>query len=173
MKKLLLLFPLFVFTANIAFAQDDDLPPPSSKPERVEEKKNDQKPPDAKDFKGFSKPKKFDMSKLLIEPIVNFSISQYRIDIGFSPSVAYRVWQPKNAKAKSGNVGLFIGGGVTYSYTGITTQNRIGGGTRRVGYHTIGAGPLIHYTIWRGLFVRAKLELLAKKNSVLGQWLLK
>ena len=159
MKKLLLLFSFFVFAANVAWAQDDELPPPSSKPNQpAEEKKNDQKPPDAKDFKGFSKPKKFDMSKLLIEPIVNLSISQQRIDIGFSPSVAYRVWQPEKAKAKSGNVGLFIGGGITYSYTQINEGRGI-----KYNYQTYGAGPLIHYTIWRGLFARVKLELLGRR----------
>ena len=155
----MLLFSFFVFAANVAWAQDDELPPPSSKPNQpAEEKKNDQKPPDAKDFKGFSKPKKFDMSKLLIEPIINLSISQQRIDIGFSPSVAYRVWQPEKAKAKSGNVGLFIGGGVTYSYTQINEGNGL-----KYNIQTYGAGPLIHYTIWRGLFARVKLELLGRK----------
>lgn len=146
---------------NTAWAQDDELPPPSSKPEKAEEKKNDQKPPDVKDFKGFSKPKKFDMSKLLIEPIVNFSISQYRIDIGFSPSVAYRVWQPKNAKSKSGNVGLFVGGGVIYSYTQINEGRGL-----KYNIQTYGAGPLVQYNIWRGLFVRTKVELLGRKIPV-------
>ena len=158
----MLLFSLFVFASNLVWAQDDELPPPSSKPnQQTEEKKNDQKPPDAKDFKGFSKPKKFDMSKLLIEPIVNLSISQQRIDIGFSPSVAYRVWQPEKAKAKSGNVGLFIGGGVTYSYTQINEGNGL-----KYNIQTYGAGPLIHYTIWRGLFARVKLELLGRKIPI-------
>ncbi len=161
MKKLFLLFPLFVFAANVALAQDDELPPPSSKPKQTEEKKSDPKPPDVKDFKGFSKPKKFDMSKLLIEPIVNLSISQFRIDIGFSPSVAYRVWQPKNAKQKSGNVGLFVGGGVTYSYTRINETANL-----KYNIQTYGAGPLIQYTIWRGLFARVKLELLGRKIPV-------
>jgi len=157
-KKLFLLFTLIVFAATIVVAQDDELPPPSSRPNQTEEKRNDQKPPDVKDFKGFSKPKKFDMSKLLIEPIVNFSISQTRIDIGFSPSVAYRVWQPEKAKSKSGNVGLFIGGGITYSYTQIND-----GGGLKYNFQTYGGGPLIHYTIWRGLFVRVKLELLGRR----------
>jgi hypothetical protein len=160
-KKLLLLFPLFVLAVNMALAQDDELPPPSSKPKQTEEKRNDQKPPDVKDFKGFSKPKKFDMSKLLIEPIVNLSIGQVRTDIGFSPSVAYRVWQPKNAKPKSGNVGLFVGGGVTYSYTHINETANL-----KYNIQTYGAGPLIQYTIWRGLFARVKLELLGRKIPV-------
>ena len=142
----------------MALAQDDELPPPSSKPKQAEEKRNDQKPPDVKDFKGFSKPKKFDMSKLLIEPIVNLSISQYRLDLGFSPSVAYRVFQPEKAKAKSGNIGLFIGGGITYSYTSLTL-----GSNTHYSIQTYGGGPLIHYTIWRGLFARVKLELLGRR----------
>ena len=158
MKKIIALLSFFILLGNFAFAQDDELPPPSSKPKQGEEKKNDQKPPDIKDFKGFSKPKKFDISKLLIEPIVNLSISQFRTDIGFSPSLAYRVWQPKNAKPKSGNVGLFIGGGVTYSYTHINETANL-----KYNIQTYGAGPLIQYNIWRGLFVRVKLELLGRK----------
>jgi hypothetical protein len=161
LKKIIALLSFFVLAGNVLFAQDDELPPPSSKPNQTEEKRNDQKPPDVKDFKGFSKPKKFDMSKLLIEPIVNLSISQYRTDIGFSPSVAYRVWQPKNAKAKSGNIGLFVGGGVTYSYTHINETANL-----KYNIQTYGAGPLIHYTIWRGLFVRLKAELLGRKIPV-------
>ncbi len=143
---------------NTALAQDDELPPPSSRPNKTEEKKNDRKPPDVKDFKGFSKPKKFDMSKLLIEPIVNLSISQYRIDIGFSPSVAYRVFQPKNANPKWGNTGLFVGGGIIYSYTQINEGRGL-----KYNIQTYGAGPLVQYNIWRGLFVRTKVELLGRK----------
>jgi len=101
------------------------------------------------------------MSKLLIEPIVNLSINQYRTDIGFAPSVAYRVWQPKKANPKWGNIGLFVGGGVTYSYTNIRETPSL-----RYNIQTYGAGPLIQYNIWRGLFVRTKLELLGRKIPV-------
>lgn len=98
------------------------------------------------------------MSKLLIEPIVNFSISQYRIDAGFAPSVAYRVFQPKNANPRWGNTGLFVGAGITYSYTQLNYGRGI-----KFNFQTYGGGPLIQYNIWRGLFVRAKLELLGRR----------
>lgn len=165
LKKIIALFGFIVLASGILVAQDDELPPPSSKPRQNQEKREYQKPPDVKDFKGFTKPQKFDISKLLIEPIVNLSISQYRLDIGFAPSVGYRVFQPKKANPKWGNIGLFIGGGVTYFYSGITT-NAPRGGLTRVSLQTYGAGPLIHYTIWRGLFVRTKLELLARRMPV-------
>lgn len=160
MKKIFVLLSFLVFTGTALWAQDDDLPPPSSKPYQTEEEKkqDDQTPPDPKNFKGFDKPKKFDMSKLLIEPIVNLSISQYRLDAGFSPSVAYRVFQPKNANPKWGNTGLFVGGGITYSYTRINEGNGF-----KYNFQTYGGGPLIQYNIWRGLFVRAKLELLGRR----------
>ena len=159
MKKLVAFLSLFVFAGTVLFAQDEELPPPSSKPtQQVDDKKNDQKPPDVKDFKGFEKPKKFDISKLLIEPIVNLSIGQGRTDIGFSPSLAYRVWQPKKANPKWGNTGLFIGGSITYSYTGINEGNGF-----KYNFQTYGAGPLIHYTIWKGLFVRLRLDLLGRR----------
>lgn len=164
-KKLLLLFSVLVMAGNVAFAQDDDLPPPSSKPEQTTEPRNDQRPPANNNFKGFGK-SKFDISKFIIEPIVNLSISQYRLDIGFAPSVGYRVWQSKTLGERWGNTGLFLGAGVSYFYTGVTTYRPVGNGTTRVNLQTYGGGPLIQYNIWRGLFVRTKLELLARRMPV-------
>lgn len=157
MKKLVTLCVLMIVAGTMAFAQDDELPPPSSKPKQTEEQKSNQPAPDPKNFKGFGK-SKFDMSKILIEPIINLSISQFRIDAGFSPSVAYRVFQPKNVNPRWGNTGLFIGGGITYSYTQINEGRGF-----KYNFQTYGGGPLIQYNIWRGLFVRTKLELLGRR----------
>lgn len=157
LKKLITLLAFVVVAGATAFAQDDELPPPSSKPKQNEQQ-NDGKPtPDPKNFKGFSK-SKFDISKFLIEPIINLSISQYRIDAGFSPSIAYRVFQPKNANPRWGNTGLFVGGGVTYFYTQINE-----GRGKKYNFQTYGAGPLLQYNIWRGFFVRTKIELLGRR----------
>ncbi len=142
------------------------MPPPSSKPEQTEQTNTDQRPPRNSNFKGFGKDKKFDISKFIIEPIINLSISQYRLDIGFAPSVGYRVWQAKNANPRWGNTGLFLGAGVTYYYTGLTTYTPVGNGTTRISLQTYGGGPLLQYNIWRGLFVRTKLELLARRMPV-------
>jgi hypothetical protein len=145
----------------VALAQDDELPPPSSKPKGQSEQPSTPNPPSPKDFQGFKKPQRVDMSKFIIEPLVNFSIGANRLDFGFSPSVAYRVFQPNTASAKSNNSGLFIGGGVTYSYTQINEAPGL-----KYSIQTYGGGPLIQYNIWRGLFVRARLQLLGRKIPV-------
>ena len=157
LKKLITLLAFVVVAGATAFAQDDDLPPPSSKPKQTEQQNDGQTAPDPKNFKGFSK-NKFDISKFLIEPIINLSISQYRIDAGFSPSIAYRVYQPKKVSPRWGNTGLFVGGGVTYYYTQINEGRGF-----KYNVQTYGAGPLIQYNIWRGFFVRTKVELLGRR----------
>lgn len=154
MRKIFFLSILTVLTGFV-FAQDDELPPPSSKPKQTEEKKNDQKPPDPKDFQGFQKKKKVDFSKFIIEPNVNFAISTGRIDAGFSPYVGYNVWK-----------GLFAGGGVTYQYTGYTGYQVTATKSISFGLHTYGGGVFLQYNIWRGFFARAKLELLGRKIPI-------
>ncbi len=155
MKKLVAFIALFVMVCNVVLAQNDDLPPPSSKPPQSD----DQKPPADGDFKGFTKPKKVDLSKFIIEPIVNLSISQYQAEVGFSPSVGYRVFQPKNVNPRLGsNTGLFIGGGIVYRYNHFNEGNGL-----KYNLQVYGGGPLIQYNIWRGLFARVKLELLGRR----------
>jgi len=92
LKKYTALFFLLsaLFITNHVAAQDD-LPPPTSRPE-------DQKPQEEEEFVGFKPKKKADLSKFIIEPNFNFSIGQGRIDVGLSPYVGYRVFQPKNIK---------------------------------------------------------------------------
>ena len=151
MKKL---FFLFVLTSMVSFvfAQDDELPPPSSKPKQSQDNPNDVTPPESKDFQGFQKKKKVDFSKFIIEPNVNFAISTGRIDAGFSPYVGYKVWKE-----------LYVGGGVTYQYTGYTNYRVTSTVTKSFGLHTYGGGVFLQYNIWKGFYARAKLELLGRK----------
>ncbi len=149
---------LLAFAAASAFAQDDELPPPSSNPKRdydTTDRKN-QKPPDPNDFQGFKKKKKVELSKFLIEPNFNFSIQQGRIDLGLSPYVGYNVWK-----------GLCVGGGVTYFYTGfqnIGFQDQLGNVYyANAKWHTYGGGVFVQYNIWRGFFARTKFELLHRQ----------
>ena len=151
MKKLFLFLSVFAFTANTLFAQDDELPPPSSKP-KTESPQSTPKT-DNKDFQGFQKPKKVDLSKFIIEPDFNFNISQGRIDVGLSPYVGYNVWK-----------GLCVGGGVTYFYTGFRNIafTDYSGRTfyANANWHTYGGGVFGQYNVWKSFFVRARFEVL-------------
>lgn len=154
---------LLAFSATFLHAQDDDLPPPSSKPKQQErEEKN--LPPD-EEFRGFKGgKKKVDLSKFIIEPNFVFSVGQGMIDLGLSPYVGYKVWEPKKAKASAGNTGLFVGGGVTYRYTGFRNIEFVDNSGLRyyanANWHTYGGGVFAQYNIWKGLFARARFEVL-------------
>src|SRR5689334_12986149 len=91
-KKLLLLFPLFVFAANVLLAQDEELPPPTSKPYGADSVRPDKKAGanDKNGFQGFKKSKKIDLSKYIIEPNFYFNISGPEIDLGIIPYVGYK-----------------------------------------------------------------------------------
>lgn len=146
---------------SVAFAQDDDLPPPSSKP-KVED---GQSHPDD-EFKGFKTKKKIDFSKFIIEPNVNFSIGQDYIILGLSPYVGYRVWKPANAKPAMGNTGLFVGGGYTYLYNGyknLAFTDGVNTYYANANWHTMGGGAFVQYNVWRGFFARVKFEILHRK----------
>jgi hypothetical protein len=156
--KTLLLIAGTLLVTNMLMAQDDDLPPPTSNPKHEEGKK------DEENFQGFKPKKKVDLSKFIIEPNFNFSIAQGRIDAGLAPYVGYKVFEPKNVKGKAGNVGLFVGGGVTYFYTGFTGIQVLQGsqviGTMKANFHTYGGGVFVQYNIWKGLFARMRFEVL-------------
>jgi len=175
MKKFLLLSVLFMAFANCLLAQDDDLPPPSSKPKKTDIQADDQKAPDAKDFEGFKGKKKVDISKFIIEPNFNLSIAQGRIDAGLSPYVGYKIFEPKKQKDARGNIGLFAGGGITYFYTGYTnipiTSASTGAvvGTAKAHFHTYGGGVFLQYNIWRGFLARARFEVLHRDLANLDQ----
>ena len=167
MKKILFLIAVLGFTGSTLFAQDDELPPPTSKP-----KSDNNTPPsgstttppkgeDGKDFQGFSKPKKLDLSKFIIEPDFNLGFGGSELDLGLSPYVGYNVWKD-----------LYLGGGVTYLYTGyrnIQFQDASG----RTYYanasaNTYGGGVFAQYNVWRGFFARVKLEILHRDMDDLG-----
>jgi hypothetical protein len=152
LKKFLLLLPVFAFIANIALAQGDELPPPSSKPQ-PEPQQSATMPDDGKTFQGFSKSKKVDWSKFIIEPDFYFNMGGNEIDLGFSPYVGYNVWK-----------GLCVGGGVTYFYTGFTglqfTDPSGRTYTANASWNTFGGGVFVQYNIWNGFFARARFEVL-------------
>lgn len=162
---------LLAFTLP-ALAQDDELPPPSSKPRDTEEvKTDDRKPPNPNEFEGFKKKKKIDFSKFIIEPNFNLSIGQGSITAGLSPYVGYKVWEPKSPKAKGVNNGLFAGGGITYMYFGVTNYpitdpTGIVVARTTLGIHTYGGGAFLQYNIWRGLFARVRTEFLNRRIPV-------
>jgi|GEM_PF-1087538 hypothetical protein len=157
---------LLAFSAS-AIAQEDDLPPPSPK---VKKNDGEWKPVDSPDktekkeeFKPFNKKKKLDLSKFIIEPNFNFSIGNNVINLGLSPYVGYRIWQPKNVKPGSMQ-GLYAGAGITYFYTRFSNiEYLVSNGSRVYGnanYHTFGGGVFLQYNIWKGFFARAKFEAL-------------
>ncbi len=162
MKKVPLLLAALLLSANFLLAQDDDLPPPTSKPKKQIEKDN--LPPD-EEFRGFKGgKKKIDLSKFIIEPNPSFSFQRGLIDLGFSPYVGYKVWELKKAKANASNLGLFVGAGITYRYTGFRniefTDNTGSRYYANANWHTYGGGVFVQYNIWKGLFARAKMEVL-------------
>lgn len=163
MKKYFLLLIAFLSFGSIVMAQDDELPPPTSKPRSAGEGNDDI------GFQGFQSKKKIDLSKFIIEPNVYLMISNNYIMTGFSPYVGYRVYQPSNVKPSMGsNTGLFVGGGFTYFYNGyrnLPVQDQLGQviGSVNANYHTYGPGAFVQYNIWRGFFARLKFELLFRK----------
>jgi hypothetical protein len=161
-KKILLLLSSLFISANILLAQDDELPPPSSRPRSDSAQRAEQNLPKADDFSGFKPKKKVDLSKFIIEPNFNLSISQGRIDAGLSPYVGYNVWK-----------GLCVGGGITYFYTGfsgivITDVTGQTLGSAKANFHTYGGGVFLQYNIWKGFFARTRFELLHRDMADLN-----
>jgi hypothetical protein len=166
-KKLLFLTVLFALTGPFLFAQDDELPPPTSKPKtdyNDSKYSNNNKVDTAQainGFQGFSKHKKLDLSKFIIEPDFNFNISGDEVDLGLSPYVGYKVWKE-----------LYLGGGFTYLYTGFRNiQFQDASGRTyyaNAKYNTYGGGVLVQYNIWKGFFARVKFEVLHRDMDDLG-----
>jgi len=157
-KKIILLFAVFALAGSSLFAQDDELPPPTSKPKSDNNTPgpSNTTPPKTDNgagFQGFSKTKKVDLSKFIIEPDFNFGIASNEIDLGLSPYVGYNVWK-----------GLCLGGGITYLYTGFRNiQFQDASGRTyyaNANYNTYGGGLFAQYNIWNGLFARVKFEVL-------------
>jgi hypothetical protein len=158
---------LIAFSAS-AIAQEDDLPPPSPK---VKKSEGDWKPAETPEktekkdeFKPFSKKKKLDLSKFIIEPNFVFSIGNNVVNLGLSPYVGYRIWEPKNVKAGSMQ-GLYAGAGITYFYTNLSGFYLEYNSQRyplAAKFHTYGGGVFLQYNIWKGFFTRAKFEVLQR-----------
>ncbi len=153
LQKILFLLSVFAFAANIAFAQDDELPPPTSKPQPTTQQPSATSK-DPNNFQGFQKSKKVDFSKFIIEPDFYFNVADNEIDLGFSPYVGYNVWK-----------GLSVGGGLTYLYTGwrhLAFTDPASGATyyANASWNTFGAGTFVQYDIWNGFFARARFEVL-------------
>ncbi|MCS6934620.1 MAG: hypothetical protein NZM35_05665 [Chitinophagales bacterium] len=151
---------LLLFFSLAASAQDDELPPPTSQPRAPQ----GQRRPDD-DFQGFTTRKKVDLSKFIIEPNFNLSIGQGRVDVGLSPYVGYRIWEPP--KRRNTGIGLYAGGGVTYFYTGFRNIEFTDPSGRvyfaNANWHTFGGGAFLQYNVWRGLFTRARFEVLHRR----------
>jgi len=130
-----------------AFAQDDDKPAPFRRP--AESYSRDTVNPNKDEIKGFQAKKKFDISKLLIEPNIQLFFSSNYYQFGLMPSVGYNVW--KN---------LYVGGSINYN---ITYEPHWDGtsATPSVNLQVYGGGPFIHYRIWKGFFTRLRFEMLA------------
>jgi len=166
-KKLLFLTALFAFVSTSLFAQDDELPPPTSKPKAdynsPQNSNNSQVDTAhaASGFQGFNGHKKLDLSKFIIEPDFNFNISGDEIDLGVSPYVGYNVWK-----------GLCVGGGFTYLYTGFRNiQFQDASGRTyyaNAKYSTYGGGVFAQYNVWKGFFARVKFEVLHRDMDDLG-----
>ncbi len=186
MKYWLVLFGcLWILAVN---AQEDEVLPPSPKFKKVQ-KSSDTPPnptsntqqndvpgnttPDKKDeeFKPFSQKKKVDLSKFIIEPNFILSLGSNQFNIGLSPYVGYRVWQPKKSKSGSSN-GLYLGGGITYYYTRYSLQYSDGFTvvTGKPNFHTYGGGIFAQYNIWKGFFARAKFEVLQLEIDDMNNW---
>jgi hypothetical protein len=171
-KKILVLLSSLFLATTILHAQDDELPPPSSNPKSDSIVRKEQNLPKAEDFQGFKPKKKVDWSKFIIEPNFNLSIAQGSVDLGLSPYVGYKVFEPEKSKENGNNTGLFVGGGVTYRFTQVTVQTDpiFGQVYRGRGkFHTYGGGVFLQYNIWRGFFARSRFELLHRSGDDLFQ----
>src|ERR1700733_4170404 len=99
MKKLFLLIFVLGCTLTNLFAQDDELPPPSSNPNSGAQV--------AGNNQLAAIHRKRDLSKYIIEPDFNFSIFHSGLNFGLSPLFGHQIWK-----------GLYGGGSLTYLYTG-------------------------------------------------------
>jgi hypothetical protein len=130
-----------------AVAQDDDKPAPFRRPESSYSR--DTVNPNKDELKGFQQKKKFDISKLLIEPNVQLYFTSNYYQFGLMPSLGYNVW--KN---------LYVGGSINYN---LVYEPHWDGtpATSSINVQVYGGGPFVHYKIWKGFFTRLRFEMLA------------
>ncbi len=153
MKKILFFISVALFATSMLQAQDDELPPPSSKPRL-------QQFPGSTD-NAYANPRKAKLAKYLIEPNVNFMIAQGGLNLGVSPYLGYNVWK-----------GLCVGGGVTYIYTRYHNVGLVDGVGNvyyaNANWHSYGGGVYVQYNIWKGFFARTRFELLHREIEDIG-----
>ncbi len=95
--------------------------------------------------------KKFDWSKILIEPNIQFFVGNGYVQFGLQPSVVYKVWKK----------GLYAGGSLHYNllvqtkYPFTPTYSK-----DLIRQQTFGGGVVLHYDIWRGIYARIRPEIL-------------
>jgi len=149
-SKYILGLMMLVMAVSVS-AQDDDKPAPYKRP--ADAYSQDTVNTNKSDLKSFENPKKkFDISKLLIEPNIQLFFSSNYYQFGLMPSIGYNVW--KN---------LYVGGSINYSLTYEPHIDPTTNGSPSASLQVYGGGPFVHYRIWKGFFVRLRVEMLAIK----------
>jgi hypothetical protein len=147
LSKYILGLLLLVISVS-ASAQDDDKPAPYKRP--TDAYSRDTVNSNGYSLKTFQEAKKkFDMSKLFIEPVFNFYLDGNEVQFGLMPAVGYKVY--KN---------LYIGGTLKYNLIYVSHWDGTSA-TPSVTEQVYGGGPLIQYNIWKGFFTRFRFEMLA------------
>ena len=146
---------LLILSVSVS-AQDDDKPAPYKRPTDAYSRDTINPNDNMKGFK--TAKKKFDISKLLIEPNIQLYFSSNYYQFGLMPSIGYNVW--KN---------LYVGGSINYN---IIYEPHWDGtaATPSVNLQVYGGGPFIHYRIWKGFFTRLRTEMLAVRYPDVNQY---
>ena len=139
---------MLMFATVSVFAQDDDKPAPYKRP--TDAYSRDTVNPNKDEIKGFQPKKKFDISKLLIEPNIQLLFSSNYYQFGLMPSIGYNVW--KN---------LYVGGSINYNLTYEPHIDPSTTASPSASLQVYGGGPFVHYRIWKGFFTRLRVEMLA------------
>jgi hypothetical protein len=143
-KCIALILGMLVATIQVS-AQEEDKPRTFRRP--TTSYSQDTVSPDLKNG-SFTRKKKFDIDKLLIEPNIQFYLDRGGIQFGLLPSVGYEVY--KN---------LYVGGSLTYNLNYFYGDVKTGRPSQSTQYY--GGGPFIHYKVWRGVFARVRAEMVA------------
>jgi hypothetical protein len=142
------LIVMFVSASVSVWAQDDDKPAPYKRPEQSYSR--DTVSNDMGKTTSFAPKKKFDISKLLIEPNIQLFFSSNYYQFGQQPSVGYKTW--KN---------LYLGGSINYNLQYVPHVDGPGTASPHASIQVYGGGPFVHYKIWKGFFTRLRVEMLA------------
>ncbi|MCW3124927.1 MAG: hypothetical protein JWO03_585 [Bacteroidetes bacterium] len=140
---------MLVTASASLWAQDDDKPAPYKRPEQSYSR--DTVSSDIGKTKSFAPKKKFDVSKLLIEPNIQLFFSSNYYQFGLMPSLGYKTW--KN---------LYLGGSINYNLQYVPHIDGTSS-SPHASVQVYGGGPFIHYKIWKGFFTRLRVEMLAVK----------